>query len=686
MISSDAIRKAGPFVGNGIVTVFAFTFKTFSAVDLSVTLITTATGIQQLLVLNTDYTVALNADQNANPGGTVTTIGAISPIANTKTLTISGNVMADTQSTDLITPGPWNPDIVEVMVDRAMIGIQQLRDRAIKFPVVDSVAPTDLPQAETRAGRLLGFDAVGALATYVVQAATSLIDLAAATGSSLIGFLQAGAGAVIRTLQSKLRDSVSAFDFMSAAQIADVIANTAAVDVTTAVQAAIDSGVRDVYLPAGTYKITASLTMPNRYGFVLRGEYQSTKLQATFAGAIISFASGQTRRYTTIDGITFRATGAGAGAATGISGNAGLSYVMFVDIQRCLFSGTLRFGITGNFIVSEINRCSFGTDQVASGTFKALKLFATDSFQSVLKITDCEVNSCNDDYVFEFTWAFAVTIRGCAIEGNSPTTGVMKVTDVLGFYIEQNWSETNGAVPFVKTFDGAHVADMRVCFDGNHLEGNNSGANDVVVDTTNAAAKFFTLTNNVILNYTHVSLDTGNFNLLGSGACAALAHWNNKIVGGTPGYFADSSGLKNYIGTPTNDDAPAGYVGELQTNNTGTPGAGLVNNTVANVVAISNLPAGDWDVWGVVDYKSNAATVITSLRQGISTVGGAFGAQDTFSVIPTNVTGPANDPAIPTPTVRLKFAVATQVILVCAASFTTNTLSAYGSIFARRRR
>lgn len=213
MLSSDAIRKAGPFVGNGIVTVFAFAFKTFSASDLSVTLLTSATGVQQLLVLNTDYTVVLNADQNANPGGTVTTIGAISPIAATKTLTISGNVMADTQSTDLITPGPWNPDIVEVMVDRAMIGIQQLRDRAIKFPVIDAVAPVDLPQAETRAGRLLGFDAVGALATFIVQVGTSIIDLAASTGSALVGFIQAGAGAVARTLQSKNRDIKSLKDF-----------------------------------------------------------------------------------------------------------------------------------------------------------------------------------------------------------------------------------------------------------------------------------------------------------------------------------------------------------------------------------------------------------------------------------------------------------------------------------------
>lgn len=184
-ISSDAIRKAGPYVGNSIVTVFAFSFKTFSASDLAVTLLTTATGVQQLLVLNTDYTIALNGNQEVSPGGNLTTIGAISPIAATKTLTISGNVMPDTQGTDLVTPGPWVPDDVEKMADRAMIGIQQLRDRAMKFPVVDSVAPVDLPPAEARINTFLFFDAAGQ--PSVVSGVVSGIAVAVVNGGVPFG-------------------------------------------------------------------------------------------------------------------------------------------------------------------------------------------------------------------------------------------------------------------------------------------------------------------------------------------------------------------------------------------------------------------------------------------------------------------------------------------------------------------
>lgn len=70
-------------------------------------------------------------------------------------------------------------------------------------------------------------------------------ELAASSGSSLIGFLQAGTGAVARTAQSKMREVVSVFDYG-----ADP---TGVSDSTSAIQAALDSGAGSVYLPEGTY-------------------------------------------------------------------------------------------------------------------------------------------------------------------------------------------------------------------------------------------------------------------------------------------------------------------------------------------------------------------------------------------------------------------------------------------------
>lgn len=71
---------------------------------------------------------------------------------------------------------------------------------------------------------------------------------------------------------------VNAFDFMTEAQITDVQARTGLVDVTTAIQTAINSlstagGV--VRLPKGKYYVTAKLTLPNGVSLIGDGQFGS---------------------------------------------------------------------------------------------------------------------------------------------------------------------------------------------------------------------------------------------------------------------------------------------------------------------------------------------------------------------------------------------------------------------------
>lgn len=87
------------------------------------------------------------------------------------------------------------------------------------------------------------------------QLAAGLVNdlpYAASSGSSLVGYLPAGSGAVATTVQAKLREIVSVKDFG-----ADP---SGVADSTAAIQAAIDArqtaGGGTVYLPAGTYKVT----------------------------------------------------------------------------------------------------------------------------------------------------------------------------------------------------------------------------------------------------------------------------------------------------------------------------------------------------------------------------------------------------------------------------------------------
>lgn len=59
-------------------------------------------------------------------------------------------------------------------------------------------------------------------------------------------------------------EHINALDYMTAAQVDDVLNNTGALDVTAALQSAINAGLslhQKVYLPAGKYKVTSTLTV-----------------------------------------------------------------------------------------------------------------------------------------------------------------------------------------------------------------------------------------------------------------------------------------------------------------------------------------------------------------------------------------------------------------------------------------
>lgn len=79
--------------------------------------------------------------------------------------------------------------------------------------------------------------------------------LSASAGSSTVGTIAAGTGAVARTVEGKLRETVSVKDFGA---VGDGVAND-----TAAIQAAINTA-RNVYFPAGTYLIASALTNANQ--------------------------------------------------------------------------------------------------------------------------------------------------------------------------------------------------------------------------------------------------------------------------------------------------------------------------------------------------------------------------------------------------------------------------------------
>lgn len=143
----------------------------------------------------------------------------------------------------------------------------------------------------------------------------------------------------------------------------------------------------------------------------------------------------------------------------------------------------------------------------------------------------------------------------------------------------------------------------------------------------------------------------------------------------------------NKAGTATNDSAAAGGIGELLTAELAVGSAtSLVTATAKTIISVS-LTAGDWDVNGVVNFLPAATTSLTSHSAGSSSTDNTLGADGTLvsdSVAAVVLGSVTLRDAFPTQ--RFSLASTTTVYLVGSATFTVSTMTAYGSIRARRVR
>jgi hypothetical protein len=116
---------------------------------------------------------------------------------------------------------------------------------------------------------------------------TKLNDISTSAGASGVGYLPSGTGAVPTTVQEQNRKSIFLFDFMSAAQIADVQSATPALDHTASIQAFFNAcvGRRGIVndTKLGYYRVTSQLTLPNNFVTI---EWEST------AGVFKKFFNG----------------------------------------------------------------------------------------------------------------------------------------------------------------------------------------------------------------------------------------------------------------------------------------------------------------------------------------------------------------------------------------------------------
>ena len=135
-MQDDVKRRSGPFQGNGQTTDFPFGFYVFSNNDVRVETSDTDSVVTTVLVKDVDYTVTINADQNATAGGTVKLAKAL-PAG--KSLAITSN-LAYTQEMQLTNFSRFPPEILNDAMDRTVILIQQLKEMAERHLTVPATS------------------------------------------------------------------------------------------------------------------------------------------------------------------------------------------------------------------------------------------------------------------------------------------------------------------------------------------------------------------------------------------------------------------------------------------------------------------------------------------------------------------------------------------------------------------
>lgn len=200
MTVAAATRKAGPFTGDGVNVSFPFTFKVFQTSDVLVVL-TDLNGNETTETLTSQYTVALNSNQDSSPGGTVTMLSAP---ASGYLITI-GSQVPQSQVTTLTNTGGFFPTVINDMLDRVTILVQQLSEqlgRSLKTSIsTPAGVSTTLPSPS--ANKVIGWNAsadalqnldAGSLAT-IVAFGTANADIFTGDGVTKIFTLSANPGA-----------------------------------------------------------------------------------------------------------------------------------------------------------------------------------------------------------------------------------------------------------------------------------------------------------------------------------------------------------------------------------------------------------------------------------------------------------------------------------------------------------
>lgn len=343
-------------------------------------------------------------------------------------------------------------------------------------------------------------------------------DLAAAGGSAEVGFLQAGAGAVARTVQDKGREQISVLDF--GATGLNIVDDSPAF--LKAFDAAIARGGADILIPRGNYKVGGlNLTYASPVPVTWRGE-------GKLASNLIAPA-GSTQPIMTLD-------------ATGVQD----VYGGFEDLT---FIGSAKAGDG----LKLVNIARFALDRVyIRDCANALNCFGALIFE----MNDCSINTNTKGVLFRKNGALTpnlIMVRGGEIRDNTEWgidygDGLGLVVDTVDF--EHNGTPGNynsGCIVVRDTVDDS-IGFGYAVFRSNWFEQNNGTAFKCEPGTVNVTLDQCLFVSN------QRDIDIGAIynsdlrNCLSNGTVNIAAAGNSLITGGQYVTVNDTSSYKIHDG------------------------------------------------------------------------------------------------------------------------------------------
>nr|DAK96325.1 MAG TPA: tailspike protein [Caudoviricetes sp.] len=144
--------KTGFFIGDGGERTYPFSFKIFNPADVAVYTSNKAGTDEVKLAFGEEYTVSRNADQDTNPGGSITLVNPLPE--GRRMIIVSG--WSYTQPTTFTNQGGFYPQVLNACLDRQLILTLQILDRlrrTLHQPITsDKELNLAIPNPEPKSG------------------------------------------------------------------------------------------------------------------------------------------------------------------------------------------------------------------------------------------------------------------------------------------------------------------------------------------------------------------------------------------------------------------------------------------------------------------------------------------------------------------------------------------------------